>query len=431
VLSKKPSLERYPCHNNLPERSRLKSRTLAERTDRHILSAADRERAKLGEPIGIAILTRSDRVATIEPVHRQSLQSRRDNAPIDIHHSHLGNIRIVDLQWQQTFTLERSPIDTDYQICVPISGEIEWQGIFYPATTALAIDPDRAFPRIASTNGRVLVVGFDRQSIESVLAKLLDRDLKQPLSFESEIDLDTDFGTSLKEFIEFLGRAGAPGLNIASPTIQAELASALLTCLLKGVKHNYSDEILYHCQGAFAFYVKQASLYIEAHLQDEIELADIAAAVNVSPRLLQKAFAQEYDCSPMRFVARTRLERIRQELERSSDTTRIIDVMMNYGITQGGKFAREYQQLFGEKPSDTLKRAHQNVRDRQPLWEEIDDLRSARIVGGVTPLACGNLAFPVNNPLFPCLGNPTAWDGYLRSIGIHLTDRLIQSMGIN
>jgi AraC-like DNA-binding protein len=402
VLSKKTTLERYPYHNKPPRRSKPNAKTRAERTDRQIAS-------ELGLERGVAVLASS---------------------PIDIHHAHLGNIRIVDLQWQQAFTLERSPVATDYKICVPISGRIEWQDTLCSATTALAIDPDRSFPGITSTNGRLLVVGFDRQAIESVLAKLLDRDLKQPISFESEIDLDTDFGTGLKEFVEFLGRARAPGLNIASPTIQEELACALLTCLLKGVRHNYSDEILYCCQGAFAYYVKQASTFIEAHLQDEIELADIAAAVNISPRLLQKAFAQEYDCSPMRFVARARLERIRRELERSSDATRIVDVMMNYGITQGGKFAREYQQLFGEKPSDTLKRAHQNVRQHQPLWQEIDDLHSEQIVGGVT-LTCGKLPLPANSFILPCWGNPTAWDGYLRSIGIHLTDRLFQSMEIN
>lgn len=412
MLSKKTTLERYHYHHNPSERSRLNAKTGADRTDRRIVSESCLERAdSLGGSIGITVLNRSS---------------------IDIHHSYLGDIRIVDLQWQQTFTLEWSPIDTDYQICVPISGRIEWQDPLCAATTALAIDPDRAFPRIASTNGRVLVVGFDRQAIESVLAKLLDRELKQPLSFESTIDLDTNFGTSLKEFIEFLGRSGDLGLNITSRTIQEELASALLACLLKGVKHNYSDEILYRCQGAFAYYVKQASAFIEAHLQDEIELADIAAAVNISPRLLQKAFAQEYDCSPMRFVARSRLERIRQELERSSDdATRIIDVMMSYGITQGGKFAKEYQQLFGEKPSDTLKRAHQNLHDRQPLWQEIDDLRSELIIGGVTPPACSKLAHSLSSLIFPCWSNPTGWDGYLHSIGIYLTDRLFQSMEIN
>jgi AraC-like DNA-binding protein len=205
----------------------------------------------------------------------------------------------------------------------------------------------------------------------------------------------------------------------------------LLTCLLKGVRHNYADEILYRCQGAFACYVKQASLYIEAHLQDEIDLADISAAVNISPRLLQKAFAQECDCSPMRFVTRMRLERIRQELVRASDTTtRIIDVMMSYGITQGGKFAKDYQQLFGEKPSDTLKRASLAAR---PFWQEIDDACSEQIVGGVV-ISDNARNQSVPSPILLGDRDPVLWAGYLRSIGIDLTTQIADEcdlLGIN
>jgi AraC-like DNA-binding protein len=401
VLSRKITLERYSYHNNSPAQPRLKARVLEQQTSQKIEAESGLERTDNSRnSIGVTVLSRS---------------------PIDIHHSSLGNIRIVDLQWQQTFTLERSPVATDYTICVPISGRIEWQDPYHLATTAMAIDPGRSFPGITSTNGRVLVVGFDRQSIKSVLTKLLDRELKQPVSFESTINLDTDFGTSLKELIEFLGRTSDLGLNITSPMIQAELASALLVCLLKGVKHNYSDEILYCCQGAFACYVKQASLFIEAHLQDEIELTDIAAAVNISPRLLQKAFAREHDCSPMRFVARARLERIRQELERSSDDTRIIDVMMNYGISQGGKFAKEYQQLFGEKPSDTLKRSSQLDRPDHPLWQEIDDACSERIIGGAVLAHAADLSRSVPNLLPTFDRDPAIWGSYLQSIGIYVT----------
>ncbi len=417
MLSNKPTLERYPYHNSPLERSKLNAKILEERDSQKSADRSCRHRANNAEKAsGFTVLTRS-RFAAVESKPAVD----RANLPIDIHRADLGNMQIVDLQWQQTFTLDRSPVEADYRICVPISGRIEWSDTHHRETIAMAIDPGRSFPGIASTNGRVLVVGFDRQSIEPVLAKSIDRTVKQPLSFEPIIDLDTDFGTSLKELIEFLGRARAPELNMPSPTIQEELASALLACLLKGVKHNYSDEILYRCQGAFACYVKQARAFIEAHLQDEIELADIAAAVNISPRLLQKAFAQEYDCSPMRFVARARLERIRQELERSSDATRIIDVMMSYGITQGGKFAKEYQQLFGEKPSDTLKRASQVDRPARALWKEIDDACSERVVGGVVLNHATTRSHSVPNPISLFANDPAIWSGYLRSIGIYLT----------
>jgi hypothetical protein len=70
-------------------------------------------------------------------------------------------------------------------------------------------------------------------------------------------------------------------------------------------------------------------------------------------------------------------------LEGANSDTKIVDVMMHYGFTQGGKFAKEYQQLFGEKPSETLKRSSQFNQQNTPLWQQIDDPRSERVAGGV------------------------------------------------
>jgi AraC-like DNA-binding protein len=106
----------------------------------------------------------------------------------------------------------------------------------------------------------------------------------------------------------------------------------------------------------------------------------------------------------MRFVTQARLQRIRQELDRSTIDTKIVDVMMNYGFTQGGKFAKEYQQLFNEKPSDTLKRASQFNRSDSQLWQQIDDPLSERVVGG--------RSMSSNSTVFPseCLPSQYGWN---------------------
>jgi AraC family transcriptional regulator, ethanolamine operon transcriptional activator len=147
---------------------------------------------------------------------------------------------------------------------------------------------------------------------------------------------------------------------------------------------NYSEEILDRLEGAFAAHVRKARAFIESNLQEDIKLGDIATAVGVCTRLLQKAFSHQCGCSPMRFVTQTRLQRIRQELESPTSDAKIVDVMMDYGFTQGGKFAKEYQQLFGENPSDTLKRSSQFQQQPSPLWHQIDDARSEQIVGGLS-----------------------------------------------
>ena len=319
--------------------------------------------------------------------------------------SSFGNFQLLNLEWRSTFTLQQDSIDAAYLIYVPFSGYLDG-GIDSPQTvdrfargdamgthqTATLINPARSFTGISSETGQALLMWIDRQLIEEVLETLLDRSLKQPLLFDDTIDLTSDFGISLQKLVQFLALHQDPAQTVSSVLVQEELERALLTCLLKGASNNHSEEILYCTHGAFACYVTKARSFIESHLHEDIKLADIAAAVGICPRLLQKAFSEHCGCSPMRILNYTRLQRIRQELERSSINTRIVDVMMCYGFTQGGKFAKEYQRLFGEKPSDTLKRSSQAHQPEFQLWQEIDDQQSEQVSGGVqdspAPIAC-------------------------------------------
>jgi AraC-like DNA-binding protein len=285
------------------------------------------------------------------------------------------------------YLLDPDVRDSDEIIYVPFAGHLEqsldYQTLYRSASTPSERDnPDRAFAGITIKECRSSFVGIFRHAVEEVLAKLLNRSIKQPLSFESAIDLTSDFGVSLKEFLQFLGRSQDPDRLVSSPLIEKELELALLSCLLKGVANNYSDEIVYHTRGAFACYVEKARSFIAVNLHEDIKLSDIANSVGVCPRLLQKAFSQHCGCSPMQFLTQTRLHRIRQDLEQSAISVKITDVMMRYGFIQGGKFAKEYRQLFGENPSETLKQAKHRRQSDSALWQEIDDLQSEQLKGG-------------------------------------------------
>jgi hypothetical protein len=86
-----------------------------------------------------------------------------------------------------------------------------------------------------------------------------------------------------------------------------------------------------------------------------------------------------------------------------------MDVMICYGFTQSGKFAKEYQQLFGEKPSDTLKRSSQPDLQNSPLWQEIDDPHAERIVGGVVQRDFPEINYPETSLIAPVRGDPEWW----------------------
>ena len=59
----------------------------------------------------------------------------------------------------------------------------------------------------------------------------------------------------------------------------------------------------------------------------------------------------------MAFVKQLRLERARQMLMRTDTNPSVTEVAFFCGFSNMGNFAADYRKHFGERPSDTLKRA--------------------------------------------------------------------------
>jgi AraC-like DNA-binding protein len=352
------------------------------------------------------------------------------------HHLITSNFQIVDLQWQGAFQLEQ-PLADRYIIYIVLAGTLTQkiesrqpletvlgfpmaetsfdridkttagnraqkpehlrsihQSVCCNRDTATIVSPGQQLVSIASEEGNALLISIDRDSIDAAVSNLLSdgaalkgqRSLKQPVIFQSSIDLTSELGMSIKKFLQFCWESTQGSEAFATSLFMQKLEQAFLACAIEGLASNYSEELLYQTDGALACHVRKAQAFIESHLHEDIKLGDIAAATSVCSRLLQKAFSHHCGCSPMRFVTQTRLQRIRQDLEGATTDTKIVDVMMHYGFTQGGKFAKEYQQLFGEKPSETLKRCSQfNATRSSSLWQQLDDPRSEGVVGGSNP----------------------------------------------
>ena len=342
--------------------------------------------------------TRGQEILTkVIGTHRISSQDPFTDCRFETDLLSTDNFDLVNVQWQGAFKLEQEAIADRYIIYIALAGSLDQkidthQSFCCSLDTATIISPGQKVESIASNTGTALLISIDLQSINTAFGKLLDRSLRQPVVFCSTIDLTHELGLSLKKLVQFLWDvAAASNLNDFSSLVLRKLEKAFLACLVEGLPSNYSDELMYQHDGSLACHVRKARAFIEAHLQDDINLGEIATAVGVCSRLLQKAFAQHCGCSPMRFVTQERLQRIRQVLEAATSDLKIVDVMMNYGFTQGGKFAKEYQQLFGEKPSETLKRSRQCLQADIPLWAEIDDARSDLIVGGCHAITSGRL----------------------------------------
>jgi AraC family ethanolamine operon transcriptional activator len=101
----------------------------------------------------------------------------------------------------------------------------------------------------------------------------------------------------------------------------------------------------------------EGKAYICERLEEELNLADLADAVGVSLRTLQYAFRETFGFSPAEFARRERLLRVRGQLRQGAGQATVTEVAMRYGFHHLGRFAESYRRTFGEKPSETLKRA--------------------------------------------------------------------------
>lgn len=103
--------------------------------------------------------------------------------------------------------------------------------------------------------------------------------------------------------------------------------------------------------------LRRAEEYLAASLSKPVSLAEVAAAARVSVRTLTRGFRNRHGVGPIGFLHRRRLEAARRELaDAVPGEVTVTEVANRYCLPHTGRFAVAYRSLFGESPSETLRR---------------------------------------------------------------------------
>ena len=102
---------------------------------------------------------------------------------------------------------------------------------------------------------------------------------------------------------------------------------------------------------------RRAEEFLAESLTSPVSLSDAVIVADTSTRSLLRAFQKRRGTSPMAFRRRRRFEAARRDLfVADCGETSVTDVAIRYCFEHLGRFAVEYRALFGESPSDTLRR---------------------------------------------------------------------------
>ena len=100
-----------------------------------------------------------------------------------------------------------------------------------------------------------------------------------------------------------------------------------------------------------------AKAYINHNIESPVSISDLCNLTNTSDRTLQKIFLQITGIGPKAYIRTVRLNRIHTDLLNAKPgTITVTDAANRYGFWHMGQFAADYRLLFGELPSETLRK---------------------------------------------------------------------------
>lgn len=117
---------------------------------------------------------------------------------------------------------------------------------------------------------------------------------------------------------------------------------------------------------AYSRIVQVAEDYAQRHADDPVYVTDLCKAASVSERTLQNAFREIMDMTPVAYLNRLRLHRVRQALRAAdSHSTTVSAEALKWGFWHLGEFSRAYKECFGELPTDTLRHHRPQCEERR------------------------------------------------------------------
>ena len=218
-----------------------------------------------------------------------------------------------------------------------------------------------AFPRQEEAHG-VSSAGFHGNGIhfkQTYLEAIAETAFKMPLrllvSATRIFALNRPLLNSLRGELHKWRQMAAPGTPKSAPML-AHREEALAIAVLNGLSQSIevhetpflnSDKV-----------VKLVLDYVHNEPSEEITAVRMCMLADCSQRWLEHSFRKRFGITPKKYVKYLRLSRLRQDLLHSPRTEgqTVIEHASAYGFWHMGQLAADYRNVYGEFPSETLKK---------------------------------------------------------------------------
>jgi len=295
-------------------------------------------------------------------VGMHSLATRDWDAHATLRHAVLGNLGLSVISYGGLATVE-NPVGIDsFHVQMVMAGEcsinVENQQLHLLPGTAAILNPAVPSSVTYSPECIKLIINIPRSLFNPQTSDLRRSFNDRPIRFFPSPVLLDERSTILKT-IELLfleaDESSARGAGLGNA-----MEILLIEKLLQNFPHN--DSIKKVGGAANNKFFDSIDMFIDAHMREDISAEQLASAHNISLRTLYERFSLHRDLSPSAYIKMRKMRKIFQQLSYPQSGVRSVSqIAFDYGFNHMGRFSAEYRQLFGELPSETLRRAHRSV----------------------------------------------------------------------
>lgn len=205
---------------------------------------------------------------------------------------------------------------------------------------------------------RAVSLAIDKRALDAKFLALTGHDNTSDIAFDPLIDLSLPYAKSFLSLIDALYEAAD-----ATPTLlhHAQTGSAaedlIITSLLTSFPHSHSGFLDRPVAIANSRSLKAAMEYFEANSHEALTVEQVAGALGISIRSLQRTFRALKGLSPMQYLREVRLEKARCRLIDPHSSDSVTEIALGCGFTHLGAFSAAYKSRYGESPSETRQNA--------------------------------------------------------------------------
>jgi AraC-like DNA-binding protein len=143
---------------------------------------------------------------------------------------------------------------------------------------------------------------------------------------------------------------------IANPNAASGLEQALIEAMI-GCLAGRDDHQNSLAQGQHAIVMRRFRRVVEENSEQPLYIPEICKAIGIGERTLRICCQEHLGMGPKRYLLLRRMHLARRALRRADpNAASVTGIATRFGFWQLGRFAVEYQSLFGEPPSATLRR---------------------------------------------------------------------------